>query len=108
MTVDSPEAKLLLCCARTSKDADTASRIAALLREDIDWARVLELAREHRVTPLLYWHLGLESLEGVPKHVQEVLRAHFHDNSLRNLRLAGELLRLLREFEAHEIAVISY
>jgi hypothetical protein len=75
---ESPEANLLLCCARTSKDANTASRITALLREDIDWARVLELARKHRMTPLLYWHLGVEDSGAVPKHVLEVLRAHFH------------------------------
>lgn len=108
MTVDSPEAKLLLCCARTSKDANVASRIAALLREDIDWARVLEMARQHRVTPLLYWHLGVDDSGAVPQPVLDVLRARFHDNNLRNLRLTGELLGIARAFEAQGIPVVPF
>ena len=108
MTLVSPEAKLLLCCARTSKSANSASRIAALLREDIDWVRVLELARKHRVTPLLYWHLGADDSGTVPKHVLEVLRAHFHDNNLRNLSLTGELLKITRAFEAKGIPVVPF
>ena len=78
MIVDSPEANLLLCCARTSKDANTASRITALLREGIDWVWVLELACKRRMTPLLDWHLGVEDSEAVPRHFVEVMRAHFH------------------------------
>ena len=108
VAVGLPEARLLLCCARTSKDADTASRITALLQEDIDWARLLGLARKHRLTPLLYWHLGVGNAEAVPKHISEQLRAYFHHNSLRNLQLTRELLRLIRMFEARGVPVIPY
>jgi hypothetical protein len=99
---------LLLCCARTSKDSETASRIKALLQEGIDWARLLGLARKHRLRPLLYWHLGVENAEAVPKHVGEQLRAYFHHNSLRNLQLTRELLGILRVFETRGIPVIPY
>jgi hypothetical protein len=104
----SPEAELLLCCARTSKDSETASRMTALLREDIDWLRVLELARKHRMMPLLYWHLGVGAFEAIPTHFSEELRSSFHQNSLRNLQLTGELLRITRTFEAHTIPIVPY
>ncbi len=66
------------------------------------------MARKHRMTPLLYWHLGVDDSGAVPKHVLEVLRAHFHDNNLRNLRLTGELLKITRAFEAHGIPVVPF
>jgi hypothetical protein len=56
----------------------------------------------------LYWHLGIDYSETVPERVLEVLRAHYHDNNLRNLRLTGELLKITRAFEVEGIPVIPF
>ena len=52
------EKDLLLCCARTTMDADSAARIRVLLRDDIDWSALLQTALRHGVMPLLYRSLS--------------------------------------------------
>jgi hypothetical protein len=60
------------------------------------------------MAPLLYWHLDATSPEAVPENALDRLRSHFRSNCLRNLFLAGELLRLLNVFEAHGILAVPY
>jgi hypothetical protein len=102
------EVELLLRCARTRKPWVTAGDIDALPGADTDWECVLRMALRHGVAPLVYWHLSKCGLENVPEHILGQLRDHFHTNRLRSLALAGELLKLLGEFEAHGIAAIPY
>ena len=85
-----------------------AVRIAALLREGIDWRYLLRAAHEHRVGALLYWQLSGACPEAVPKDILDQLQNHFRANHLRNLFLTGELLNLLRELEASGIPAIPY
>jgi hypothetical protein len=103
-----PEIELLLCCARTRTDPTSADRLRALLREEIDWAYLLQTANRHRVAPLLYWNLNAACPEVVPTNVLHQLREHFYANNMRNLFLIGELLKLLNIFEAQGIPVIPY
>jgi len=103
-----PEAELLLCCARTRIDSEKVSRISELLRQEMNWAYLLRMARAHRITPLLFWHLNAASPEAVPEDVLEQLRNHFHNGNLRSLVLTGELLKLLGLFETYEIPAIPY
>lgn len=103
-----PEAELLLCCARTCMDSERAERIRTLLRADIDWAYLLQTALRHGVMPLLYWSLNNTCPEAVPRAILDQLRDDFHNNARRNLFLTGELLKLLKLFEAHEISAIPF
>jgi len=102
------EIELLLCCARTRLDAERAARISALLREDIDWERLLCTAHRHGMLPLLYWHLNATCPQAVPKTVLGQLRDHFQANTRRNLFLTGELLQLLNLFDTHRITAIPF
>lgn len=103
-----PEDELVLRCARVSVNPEEADRIAVLLQEDLDWEYLLAMAGRHRVVPLLYWHLDAISPEAVPKTILDRLRNYFHGNNLRNLFLTGELLELLRAFEARGLPIIAY
>lgn len=103
-----PETELLLCCSRTCLDAKTIARIGTLLQEDIDWPHLLRTARSHGMMPLLYWHLNATCPERIPKATLNQLRGHFHANAQRNLFLTGELLALLKLFEAHGIQAVPY
>ena len=103
-----PEAELLLCCARTRMDSETAARIRVLLQHDIDWEYLFRTASEHGIAPLLYRHLNAVCPEAVPKETLDQLRDLFHENSRRNLFLTGELLGLLRLFETHQIPAIPF
>jgi Uncharacterised nucleotidyltransferase len=60
------------------------------------------------MTPLLYWHLDAACQETVPEKAFDHLRDHFRANSLHNLSLTRELLRILNAFEAHGIPVVPY
>jgi Uncharacterised nucleotidyltransferase len=104
----SPEVKLLLCCTRTSRSPETASRVRALLGEDIDWEHLIRVAHRHGIAPLLYWHLDNTCPRTVPENAFNHLRNHFRANTLRNLSLTRDLLRLLKAFERHEIPAITY
>src|SRR5215207_3022601 len=103
-----PEAELILLCTRSSRDLETAELILALLREEIDWAYILQMALRHRVAPLLYWNLNAICPEDIPEQVLAQLRNHFRANSQRNLLLTGELLRLLRALEAQAVPAVPY
>jgi len=84
------------------------TRIGALLRVGIDWEYLLQTAHMHGIVPLLYWHLDAVHSDIVPESVFKYLRSHFCANSLRNLSLTGELLRILAVFEERGIPAASY
>jgi hypothetical protein len=103
-----PEIELLLCCARSSRDPETADRIGALLEEKMDWEYLLRKAGEHGMRPLLYWHLDAARPELVPEAILEQLRNHFRANNMHNLSLTAELLRLLEAFKARELSAVPF
>ena len=106
--VDRPEHELLLCCARTSRTSEIGARIKSLLKEELDWEYLLLTAHVHGMAPLLYWHLDAARPEGVPEDAFDRLQRHFRANSLQNLFLAGELVRLLKVFGAHGVPAVPY
>lgn len=103
-----PEVELLLCCARTCIDSETAERIKTLLQEKIDWDYLIRTALSHGVMPLLYWSLNATCPEAVPKPQLAQLSDYFEINSQRHFFLTGELLKILNLLEAYGIPVISY
>jgi len=107
-TTGSPEIKLLLCCAQARKNVEGDTRIRALLQQEIDWAWLLGMAREHGMVPLLYWHLYDTYSEAIPKAALEELRNFHYGNISNNLFLTGELLKLLNLFEAHAIPAVPF
>jgi hypothetical protein len=102
------EVEILLCCARTRRDPQAAARILTLLQGDVDWDYLLQAAGRHGMVPLLFWHLDNACPETVPEAYMTELRRHFRSNSLKNLLLAGELLKLYELFEQNDIFAIPY
>lgn len=103
-----PEVELLLCCARTRIDSETAERIKTLLQENIDWAYLIQTALRQGTMPLLYWNLNTTCPEAVPKVILSELRGHFLAKAQRSMFLTGQLLKLLNLFEVHGIPVIPF
>lgn len=106
MSRSCPEAQLLLACARTSMDCETAERIKELLKEDLNWAYIIDKARRHFVTLLLYNSLSATCPEQVPTDVLSQLREHFKLHTRYNLYLTRELLNLLSSFNANDIQAL--
>lgn len=103
-----PELELLLHCARTNIDPQTAERIKVLLQQDINWTYLIQVAAQHGVMPLLYFNLKSTYPEAVPKAVLNYLQDCFHSNALNNLLLTKELLKLLNFFQEEDISAISF
>ncbi len=103
-----PEVELLLVCARTKMDDERAASLRVLLRQEIDWERLLRLALGHGVMPLLYHHVNEICPEAAPTGFMSRLRDHFYLNAARNHLLAQEMRELLEVFRAHAISAIPY
>jgi hypothetical protein len=96
----SKEFRLLLYCARSRPNAE---RIAELAREDINWLKVVDLANRHDVRPLLRQALKSVCWDSVPHSARLELDRFYKRNVQRSLVFAGELFRLLGEFERNGI-----
>jgi hypothetical protein len=108
MIQERPEVALLLEGAATAVDPHRASRIERLIRADIDWPYLLELARGHGVTPLVYRSVSAAKPDGVPAAILDELRQRFYANAGRNLLLAEQLLAILDALDARGIRGIPY
>lgn len=103
-----PEIEVLLCCASTRIESEKVERLKATLKQDIDWAKLMQMATRHKVMPLLYWNLNANCPEAVPKHILTKLRADFFANTRHSLFLSGELVRLLNLFQAQGIPAVCF
>jgi hypothetical protein len=102
------EVRLLLCCACTQMDAVSAEEIIRLLRVEIDWNYLLDLALRHNCLPLLYRSLEAVAPAVVPETIRTELKKHIQVIIQGNLFHARELLHLLGLFKQHGIQVLPY
>jgi hypothetical protein len=101
------EVELLLCCARTTLGPSTASRIATLVQQGIDWDRFRFMAFRQGVGPLVGRTLR-QNPEGVPDTVLEEWHSHVRSSARRSFLLAGRLLRLLTSLRTAGIRAIPF
>lgn len=106
-TPSSSEFKLVLACASADKIDRSSRDLDFLLRDPIDWQRVLRLAEHHGVTPFVYQALR-QFPDAVPAATLEDLHRRHEHNTRRNLMFTAELIRILDEFDALGIAAIPY
>jgi hypothetical protein len=99
--------QLLLWCARSHPDSETSAKIA-LHESEVDWTQLVGLAVEHGVVPLLYRTLRNADRSAVPVHVLDDLRQRAHGHAWKNVRLARQLIDVLRLLEADGIRAISF
>src|SRR6516165_1086088 len=100
------EFQLLLYCARSQP----ASRQIKQHVDEfaIDWEKLLALADQHCVRPLLLRSLKAVCWDAVPASVRLELEGFCKSNAQKNLLLALELLRLLRSFNENEVPVVAF
>lgn len=102
------EDALLLCCARTTIDQETAKQIRLLIDDGINWRYLVRSAIYHRVSPLLYRSLRRASLKNIPPAVANKLRHHNNAIAGRSLVLTAKLLQVVDFLDAHQIPAIPY
>lgn len=103
-----PEIEVLVCCSRTIMESETADHIRELLAKNINWGKLIEIAQQQRVLPLLYSSLSSNFAEVVPKAILSKLRLDFLAQTRRSLLLSGELVRLLNLFAEEKISVLPF
>jgi hypothetical protein len=103
-----PEVDLMLCCARTVSTPQMRVRIKEIATQDIDWQVFLQLSTSHGVRPLVYQTLHTTCWEAVPEATRHELSHFYSANSAKNRFLAGELLHILRLFEAEHILAVPF
>ena len=101
-----PELRLLLACARKTLRPVDADRIAGLCHGTLDWPFFLRLVARHRVAPLVFQSLKSLGNPSMPHENQDELRRLVEKNTLKALKQAAELVRLVRRFEGAGVRVL--
>jgi Uncharacterised nucleotidyltransferase len=104
----SPEARLLLCCARTRVGPELVAEIRTLAALPLDWEFLCGTADKHRLTQLLFRNLSAICPESIPANITTRLRHQFHANAGSNLGLGRALIGLVHTFRAEGIPVIAF
>lgn len=95
------ESAVLLACARRFIGAAAPGEVREALAEDLDWPRLLQMAGQHAMLPLLYWELQSDSRR--PPHE---LRMCFEANARSNMAKAAELITVLDLLDRNEIEAL--
>lgn len=103
-----PEVALLLVCARAQLDAGQRKRTCELVKQELDWNYLLQLADRHGLQPLLHSHLNSVCPESVPPEPRQQLRLAFQRVSALNILLTHELLKLLALFAENGVTAVPY
>lgn len=101
------ELRLLLACARLRLEPADAAAIDAALEGDLDWERVMHLARWHGLRPLLERHLVGRDAR-IPRAVLVELWAETAAIARRNRALDGELGRIGTLLDAAGVGAVPY
>jgi hypothetical protein len=99
--------ELLRACACFNPNQRTNARIRELARH-VDWNEFLEAAQHHGLIPLAYRNLSQLEPGIVPRNVLGGLAHAYVVNAGHNLRLTGELLRILDLFEGAGIQTVPF
>lgn len=105
----SVEEEFILCCARAEMTPANRGRMKELAAGGLDWKRVGEMARLHRLRPLLFKHLKSEGVAPlVPPETWTLIQTQALKMAARNLSLTHELGKILAQFRAADIEVIPF
>ena len=97
---------LLLWCARQAVSGSASAAPISAMTSD-DWSAFLRAALDHSSLPMA-WR-ALEPMNGqLPADVYSDLRTAFDANAMRNLRLAGELVTVLRDLKRHGVEAVPW
>ena len=88
----SVEELIILCCIRLHAGTHEVDQLNKLLQSNVEWDKLIQLAREAFMGPLLYLQLSTVCPTLVPPAVMERLRTDFQSNAKHNAMLIRELL----------------
>lgn len=103
------EERLLLNCTRWALAPTWKLEIETSDGEkSIDWDKLLEIATEHRVIPLLYRAVQSLTPNKVPLEIADRLTAYMQRKTRDNLRLSRELINILELCQKEQILAVPF
>jgi Uncharacterised nucleotidyltransferase len=102
------ELELIFCCATTQLSAEKIERIKILIKQELDWDYLIQIAYGHGLILLLYTNLNTIAKEIIPETAFNQIRSLFYANAQRNMLLTGELVKILRLLQEHGISAVPY
>ncbi len=103
----SPEERLLVLTSRLVLSPDETGTMRSLLSQPLDWSLLQDRSETLCIRPILFLHLSGEEFRSfVPSHVMAGLEQDYRTQSMKNLRLFGQLSKILKAFEEVEIPVV--
>jgi hypothetical protein len=102
------EDQLLLSCARKPFHKSAGTSIAQLVTGVLDWDRLVRRAFSHRLLPLLFHCLKEVCWDKVPETGKRKLEECAADIKKKNLRLTGELVRIIDGLREKGISAVPY
>ena len=102
-----PEEQLLLLSARINLDGESAKRFQNALDADLNWERVLDMAKRLGGMTLLHKHLTDPQWQrAVPGPVIQTLKDAYRKAALRSLRIQGQIQQINEEAAKRGIPII--
>ncbi|WNQ12682.1 nucleotidyltransferase family protein [Paenibacillus aurantius] len=101
------ELNLILLIVRSRKEQDLVHALHKEELEDFDWGLFLELARHHRLFPLLYTKIRKVDPSVIPAYVIDYLRKDYQANTFKMLTLCSEMDQIFRLFSQASIRCLS-
>jgi hypothetical protein len=101
---NSPEWRVLLDCANPNV---TLLALRPEQTSSLDWTKLLALANDQGLLPLLTQKLSHVAPEVIPPEAQQKLKSFFREQTIFDLRMLAELYRILDRFAAQGIAVMA-
>ncbi len=102
------EQELLLLCARTSMDDETEKKIEYLVRSDLNWDYLFQIASKHGLRPLLYWQLHNICPDEIPSEFMYNLKEFLSNNAAKNLFFMKEIIDIVKTLNDHHIESVPY
>jgi Uncharacterised nucleotidyltransferase len=103
-----PEQELLLYCARSQFSDSYSHRVKQLAENGLNWKTIIDLSETHKLTQFLYQNLKTGCPEVVPVEVMLQLQKIYNTQVQFILYLTGELVSLVKDFSAKDIAILPY
>ena len=100
------EISLLICCAKSTIDAEDREIINSLLQNDIDWKYLIETGQKHKILPLLYANLIAVRSDLFEKDQIQQFQNLLQSNITKNFFLTAELLEILNYLQINRIEAI--
>lgn len=103
------EVTFIILCSRRYLDHETENQANCLINTSFfDWDLFYTVSLEFGVLPLLYGHLKNTFKEYVPNHILKKIHHFFISNTVRNMVLTNELLKILDLFKTKNILAVPF